>query len=67
LGFRDTGRGDLRGAERWKKRKRRRKRRKRRKRRRRRRRKKIYPRPLPPRFQGSACREVKHRRMVNGQ
>jgi hypothetical protein len=29
LGFRDTGRGDLRGAERWKKRKRRRKRRKR--------------------------------------
>jgi len=43
LGFRDTGRGDLRGAERWKTRKRRRKRRKRR-RRRRRRRKKIYPR-----------------------
>jgi len=42
LGFRDTGRGDLRGAERWKKRKRRRKRRKRR--RRRKRRKKIYPR-----------------------
>jgi len=42
LGFRDTGRGDLRGAEGWKKRKRRRKRRKRRKRRRRRR--KIYPR-----------------------
>ena len=42
-----------------KKRKRRRKRRKRRKRRRRRRRSKIYPRLLPPGFQGSAsCREV---------
>jgi hypothetical protein len=57
--FRDTGRGDLRGAKSWKKKRRKRKT----TRKKRARRKKIYPRPPPPGFQGSACREVEYRRM----